>query len=291
MTSRKPDSSKCMPSNFKLYYTMNSEYAGKPINDIDRVTIETWAKATIGDDGSVTAMNEATPVAWTMIGTLNANQSVYVDLKIKLNPGAFDGKNNVYHNIFSNSVNQTVTTTSEHSVVRTLEGLTWKDHNADGVQDSDETKLSGVKVSLLKLREGTKLTSQATNPDVWFNYIINNMVGNINAEQLQEIRIVASGVPVGQKPQLYYATNNAKHSETNSIKLTSTTVEETEYVYECSSFNNWTGKVYGLRWDPFQMKNQSFTLKSIAFDLKDGTSKVFDFTVEGAYTASIDPNC
>lgn len=294
VTSWKLDSSKCMPSNFRLYYTIDPVYAGKTFiadgasgDGITKLEIEGWDSVAINSDGTLeneSAIIGKMPVAWALIGNLDAQQGAYVDLKIKLNPGENVGKNNVYHNTFSNSVNQTVTTTSEHSVVRTLEGLTWKDHNADGVQDSDETKLSGVKVSLLKLREGTKLTTEINKEDVWFNFNINNMVGNINAEQLQKIRIVASGIPVGQNPQLYYATSSAGHQENNSKKLTSTTVEETEYVYDCSLFNNWTGKVYGLRWDPFQMRNQSFTLKSITFDLADGTSKVFDFTVKEAHT-------
>ena len=133
--------------------TTDTTYAGKTINEINKTAItENWSNVAIdpAGDGLVTDMNGDTPpVAWALIGNLSANEGAYVDLTIKLNPGEFNGKNNVYHNTFSNSVNETVTTTEEHSVVRSLEGLTWKDDNADGVQDSGESHISDVKVSLL----------------------------------------------------------------------------------------------------------------------------------------------
>lgn len=152
----------------------------------------TWTSATINSEGSVTEMNGKTPVAWALIGTLNAQEGAYVDLTIKLDPRSFNGTNNLYHNTFSNSENGTVTTTAEHSFVRTLEGLTWKDDNADGEQDRNETKLSGVKVSLLKLREGTKFTTQTGQSDVWINFK-NNMVGDLNANQLKKSALWQAG--------------------------------------------------------------------------------------------------
>lgn len=172
VTSWKLDPSKCTTSGFALYYTTESIYAGKTFvadgasgEGITKSEIECWQKVVINSDG--TLANENTiigkmPVAWALIGNLDANEGAYVDLTIKLNPGEFNGNNNVYHNTFSNSVNQTVTTTSEHSVVRTLEGLTWMDDNADGVQDLGESPISGVKVSLLKLREGTIFTTNSS---------------------------------------------------------------------------------------------------------------------------------
>ena len=64
----------------------------------------------------------------------------------------------------------------------------------------------------------------------------------------------------------------------------SNTLEETEYVYETDGFQHWDGLITNLRWDPVDgVSNQSFTLKSITFDLADGTTREFDFTAEGAY--------
>ena len=151
--SWKLDISKCPSASFTLYYTLDDQYAGKTIQEIIKDEILTWSNVTIGADGAVSDMNGQTPVAWALVGSLGANKGVYVDLTIKLSPGESNGKNNVYHNAFSHG--NTTTTTEEHSVLRTLEGLTWMDDNGDGIQDeADSNRISGVKVELLKLRDG-----------------------------------------------------------------------------------------------------------------------------------------
>lgn len=83
------------------------------------------------------------------------------------------------------------------------------DDNADGVQDSNEAKLSEVNVSLWKLGEGTKFTTAADQyAAIDFN---KTMFEGLNASDLKQIRIVASGIPAWQQPQLFYATNNDDH--------------------------------------------------------------------------------
>lgn len=154
--SWKIDSTKCDPTKFTLYYTTNDEYAGKTLVDgITKAEIKTWYSVNVNADGKLTdesGIIGQKPVAWALIGSLESNKSVYVDMTIKLSPGASNGINNVYHNVFSNK--NTSIPTTEHSVIRTIEGLAWLDENADGVQDSDETRLSGVTVSLWKLKAG-----------------------------------------------------------------------------------------------------------------------------------------
>ena len=151
--SWKMDPEKCDPSAFMLYYTLDAKYAGKTLQEIPEDEIRRWTYVAINADGSVTDMNGKTPAAWAMVGTLQAQKSVRIDLTIKLNPGASSGINNVYHNAFSHG--NTVTATEEHSVIRTLEGLTWMDDSADGLQnEAAERRISGVKVTLMKLRDG-----------------------------------------------------------------------------------------------------------------------------------------
>ncbi|MGM9639861.1 MAG: hypothetical protein ACI3V3_00670, partial [Faecousia sp.] len=133
--SWKLNAGKCAPSSFTLYYTLDEKYAGKTLQEIPEDEIRTWTSVDISADGTVTDMNGKMPVAWALIGTLNAQEGVYVDLTIKLEPGESSGTNNVYHNMFSHG--NTITTTEEHSVIRTLEGLTWLDDNADGIQNED----------------------------------------------------------------------------------------------------------------------------------------------------------
>ncbi|MGN0494481.1 MAG: hypothetical protein ACI4F7_12600 [Acutalibacteraceae bacterium] len=187
VTSWKLNVSKCEPSGFKLYYTMNEDYAGKTINDIPETEILTWDTATIGDDGSVTDMNGKMPVAWALIGTLNANKGVYVDLTIKLEPGATYGTNNVYHNTFSHG--SIVTATEEYSVIRTLEGLAWMDDNADGIQDEDpDRRISGVNVSLWKLKNN----GDPANKNDYMPYCYPGTSTNIVIQTGKQISVRAS---------------------------------------------------------------------------------------------------
>ena len=207
---------------------------------------------------------------------------------IKLNPGELNGKNNVYHNIFSHG--NLTSSTEEHSVVRTLEGLAWRDDNADGVQNEDSSRrISGVKVSLWKLREGTVFTNTSDDPRL---YIKRNLYSDLTTETLSEIRVVASGLLPDMTAQLFYGIDGEAEKAENSIKATSTSTAEQEFVYDLQSAPNWArspaGTVTLLRWDPGTQANLEVTLKSVTLCLKDGTSRVFDFTQTGAAAQYLD---
>ena len=279
---------KCTPSNFTLYYTLDEKYAGKTLQEISEAEIKTWTKADINAVGSVTAMNGTMPAAWALIGTLNSQRSVYIDLTIKLNPGNSNGTSNVYHNAFSHG--NLTSFTEEHSVVRTLEGLAWRDDNADGVQNEDSSRrISGVKVSLWKLREGTVFTNTSDDPRL---YIKSNLYSDLTTETLSEIRVVASGLLPDMTAQLFYGIDGEAEKVENSIKATSTSTAEQEFVYDLQSAPNWArspaGTVTLLRWDPGTQANLEVTLKSVTLCLKDGTSRVFDFTQTGAAAQYLD---
>ena len=88
---------------------------------------------------------------------MDSGESVNIDLKLQLDPGASDTdkkENNYFVNLLSSG--DTTTTTETPTVRRTLEGLTWMDYNRDGLQDDPNTeiRISGVKVELLRLKEG-----------------------------------------------------------------------------------------------------------------------------------------
>ncbi len=106
------------------------------------------------------------PVAWALIGTLGANESVSIDLSLQLEPGASSGRINEYHNMFSHG---TVSTkTDERTVTRSLAGTAWLDANSDGLQDVGEEKLSGVSVSLYKLKAGGNAATEADYEPVYY---------------------------------------------------------------------------------------------------------------------------
>lgn len=288
--SWKMNNAKGNPGDFKFYYTFDEQYAGKTLyktgdesgTGITATEIKTWTEGTIESDGTVTAMNGKTPIAWAIIGNVAYQKSVYIDLVIKLNPGELNGKNNVYHNKFSHG--NLTSSTEEHSVVRTLEGLAWRDDNADGVQNEDSSRrISGVKVSLWKLREGTVFTNTSDDPRL---YIKSNLYSDLTTETLSEIRVVASGLLPDMTAQLFYGIDGEDEKEENSIKATSTSTAEQEFVYDLQSAPNWArspaGTVTLLRWNPGTQANLEVTLKSVTLCLKDGTSRVFDFTQTGA---------
>lgn len=158
----KMDTSKTSVQNFKLYYTMDEKYAGKTISDIPISEIQTWSIAEISSQGVAQKLIGTMPVAWAMVGKLEAQQGVYVELSVQLESANVPNESNVYRNTFSH--NKITTTTEEMTVSRTLEGLTWLDENHDGLQDSGESRVSGIQVSLWKLKDGG-------NPDKEADYL------------------------------------------------------------------------------------------------------------------------
>lgn len=165
-TEWKLDPAKCNVGKIRIYYTFEKKYEDKTTKEVTREEIETWRQAIISPDGTIAIPTEANgatdaqpyPVAWAVVGTLDSGQSVNIDLKLQLDPGASDTdkkENNYFVNLLSSG--DTTTTTETPTVRRTLEGLTWMDYNRDGIQDDDlnkEVRISGVKVELLKLRDG-----------------------------------------------------------------------------------------------------------------------------------------
>ncbi|MEY8515461.1 SpaA isopeptide-forming pilin-related protein [Lachnospiraceae bacterium 29-84] len=160
--------STCDISKLKIYYTMDERYKDMVIRDIEVTPgktdpfegLEGWKRAEIGADRTIALPvlegGARHPVAWSVVGELDNSQSVYVNLKIKLEPEASETsekETNYFVNLLSSG--DTTTTTENPTVRRTLSGLTWMDYNRDGIQDEDSAdRISGVKIELLKLKEG-----------------------------------------------------------------------------------------------------------------------------------------
>ncbi len=176
-TEWKLDPAKCNVGNIKIYYTFDMEYKNKTANDVTREEIEKWKNAAIGADGTIAIPTDGAteaqpyPVAWAVVGTLDSGQSVNIDLKLQLNPEASatdKEENNYFVNLLSSG--DTTTTTETPTVRRTLEGLTWMDYNRDGIQDAPNTevRISGIKVELLKLREGENPEIESSYENVYY---------------------------------------------------------------------------------------------------------------------------
>lgn len=148
-----------------LHYTMESKYAGQTLKDLQDNQVNpigTWADAAIDENGYAKTLEGTTPVMWVLnCESLPGNSELRVEYTIELIPEAGSTLDNVkYVNQFSTS--NTTTTTETPVVKRTLEGLTWMDDNGDGIQDeADSSRISGVKVELLKLKENGDPTKES----------------------------------------------------------------------------------------------------------------------------------
>ncbi|MEE1037074.1 MAG: hypothetical protein U0L15_08155, partial [Oscillospiraceae bacterium] len=168
-----------------FYYTTSEEYAGKLSSDIlamaekNGTTIIDWLAPQVEDEiwksltFDTSADNKLPSVTeqegWNTyesgvdkkykqitailaVGDLPAGATLKMHITIQLPDG--EAKDYMVNYL---SQDESLTSYARAQMVnRTLEGLTWLDSDRDGVQDSSEEKISGVKVSLLKLNEGLK---------------------------------------------------------------------------------------------------------------------------------------
>ena len=142
--------------------------------------------------------------------------------------------------------------------------------------------------------KGTTFRSHATNPDAIFG-IKSAAFAGYTCDQIECIRVTASGIPAGQNMQLFYQTDGAPAlSETNSIRVASTTTAETTFVFNVSAANGWRGNIRSLRLDPLQVTNTEFTVKSIEIIPKAHVVRpdlyINDYKVENVILPEIDSN-
>lgn len=175
----KLDVEKCEADRLKIYYTFDREYENKTTIEVTKKEIEegNWTAAAVHADGTIQIPEppegQQHPVAWAVIGQLGATKSVYIDLKIRLDPGPSAperDKSNYFVNLLSSG--DTITLTENPTVRRTLEGLVWMDYDRDGIQGGGEAepRIDGVKVELLKLKEGVDSDGSSWNPEAEGSY-------------------------------------------------------------------------------------------------------------------------
>ncbi len=138
---------------------------------------------------------------------------------------------------------------------------------------------------------GTTFKSSLTSDDP-IMAIKSSLYSNYTCDQIDSIRVVASGIPVGQNMQLFYQTDGAPDlCEANSIRIASTTTDETVFNFKVSAVNGWTGKINYLRLDPLALKNTSFTIKSITFvPSADSELYINNYKVENVIRSQTDAN-
>lgn len=118
-----------------------------------------------------------------------AGQQIWLD-NIKIE----EIQENKYVNAVISGANSTTqqTTATTPIIRRSIEGLTWLDRNSDGVQnDGPERCISGVKVSLLKLKDG----GNAENEDDYVSYFYPGTESPVTVETGKQVSVISQGAP------------------------------------------------------------------------------------------------
>lgn len=200
VNSWKLDVTKCDVNKLSLYYTMDIKYKDETTaslggNAAAKTTIQGWMQAAIASDGTVTDLNGKRPVAWAILGTLENNKRIQVDMQVQLQPDQSTTGNEIQNNYYVNAVSSGETTihTETPTVNRTLEGLTWMDDNADGIQNENTgRRISGVKVELLKLKENGDSTKESDYEPYHYQGDPTKPVVQIETGQIVSVRAESS---------------------------------------------------------------------------------------------------
>lgn len=151
-------------SDMEIWYTSDEDYIGKTAENISPEEVtesKGWKKATAsGHAGStITFTGEGLIGDWpTVIAYKDANleKNTIATLRLEYETPA-GAENDDFTNAWSTMSNEKELKSEAETDVykRTLEGTVWFDKNQDGKIDGDESKLEGVKVTLLiKNEEG-----------------------------------------------------------------------------------------------------------------------------------------
>ena len=139
--------------NFKLYYTTDTSKQGTSAADYqasDFTKDNDWIEMTVdAENGAVTLPDvENVIVAVAAVGTLPANQTLKMHITFDVpdgKPGEYLVNSFCYDDMESNA--------RTYIVNRLLEGVVWLDDDKDGLRESGETLMNGVKVTLMKKGE------------------------------------------------------------------------------------------------------------------------------------------
>ena len=279
VTAWKLDTTLCDASKLRVYYTLDDQYRSATAATVPQATAQSWTPATIGSDGTLTDMNGKRPTAWAIIGSLDSNKAINIELQIQLEPDLSAFKDNTtYVNTISSG--ELRATAAASVVKRSISGMAWSDDDADGrkneAADPNDTRCAG-----------TTFYTRADKRDPIL-FLKKSLYEGTPTSELTQLKVVMSGSPNSVDPiKLYFRTDNKNWAEPNRFEINGEKLSQTEkeYVFDLNaSVNaNWTGTITELRLDPLEGNGLSFNIKSITLVKADGTEQVLDFCTKGAY--------
>lgn len=294
VTAWKLDTTLCDAGKLSVYYTLDEQYKNATAATVPQATAQNWMKATIGADGTLTDMNGQRPTAWAIIGELDSNKAINIELQIQLEPDLSAFKDNTtYVNTISSG--ELRATAAASVVKRSISGMAWSDDDADGrkneAADPNDTRCAG-----------TTFYTRADKRDPIL-FLKKSLYENTATSDLKQLKVVMSGSPNSVDPiKLYFRTDNKGWAESNRFEINNPKLvknggeklsqTEKEYVFDLNaSVNaNWTGTITELRLDPLEGNGLSFNVKTITLVMADGTETVMDFCTKGAYENYVTPS-
>ena len=134
-------------SDYAFYYTLDETMRGKTTRDFTAQEVRSgangWTQAAIGGDGGVPELTGKSPAVWCVIGSLPSAKNVRAHVTLR---PARAKAGDVYCNTIS--IKSSANTAKAAYLNRYLSGRTWLDENRDGVRQSNERPLPGVRVTL-----------------------------------------------------------------------------------------------------------------------------------------------
>lgn len=136
----------------EVYYSDQESDRGKVSANYAKTDFQggNWKKLTVDNaTGEVTLPRDFKPVAVAAVGMLPAQETLKIDLTMLLPDGKTEDRA-----VNSLSCKDLETQTGSSVVSRLLEGIVWLDKDRDGIRTEEETSVDGVKVTLMKLKDG-----------------------------------------------------------------------------------------------------------------------------------------
>lgn len=136
----------------EVYYSDQESDRGKVSANYAKTDFQggNWKKLTVDNaTGEVTLPRDFKPVAVAAVGMLPAQETLKIDLTMLLPDGKTEDRA-----VNSLSCKDLETQTGNSVVSRLLEGIVWLDKDRDGIRTEEETSVDGVKVTLMKLKDG-----------------------------------------------------------------------------------------------------------------------------------------
>ena len=139
-------------TEIEVYYSDSENDRGKVSANYKKEEFESgsWKKLSVNSTtGEVMLPPDFLPVAIAAVGTLPAQKTLKIDLTMLLPDGKAGDRA-----VNSLSCKNLETEAGSSVVSRLLEGVVWMDHDCDGIRAEEETRINGVTVTLMKLKEG-----------------------------------------------------------------------------------------------------------------------------------------